>query len=36
MRLEIELEFRDFCKLPVRGDRNRRVFVPQYESDLSI
>lgn len=28
MRLEIKLEFRDFCKLPVRGGGNRSVFVP--------
>lgn len=28
MRLETELGFRDFCKLPVRGIGNRNVFVP--------
>lgn len=28
MRLEIELEFRDFSKLLVRGNGNRSAFVP--------
>lgn len=28
MRLEIEFEFRDFCRLLVSGDVNRSVFVP--------
>lgn len=36
MRLEIEFEFRDFCKLPVRGNGNRSVFVPSYVSDLLV
>lgn len=36
MRLEIEPEFRDFCKLPVRGNGNRSAFVPQYVSDLFV